>query len=53
MAAFDQARDIISARERAEMLVPSQPQIYLGKAIKAKLQQLEQRLANLPVAAAR
>jgi peptidase C13-like protein len=53
VAAFDQARDIISARERAEMLVPSQPQIYIGKAMKAKLQQLEQRLANLPVAAAR
>jgi hypothetical protein len=34
-------------------LTPSQPQIYVGKAMKAKLQQLEQRLANLPVAATR
>jgi peptidase C13-like protein len=53
VAAFDQARDIILARERAEKLVPSQPQIYIGNAMKAKLQQLEQRLASLPVAAAR
>jgi hypothetical protein len=51
VTAFDQARDIIRARERAERLVPSQPQIYVGKAMTAKLQQLEQRLAKSPVAA--
>jgi hypothetical protein len=53
VAAFDQARDIIAAREKAEKLVPSQPQIYVGKAMRAKLQQLEQRLAKSPVAAVR
>jgi hypothetical protein len=52
VAAFGQARDIISARERAEQLVPSRPQIYVGKAMTAKLRQLEQRLAKSPVAAA-
>jgi hypothetical protein len=53
IAAFDQARNIIAAREREEELVPSQPQIYVGKAMNAKLRQLEQRLAKSPVAAAR
>jgi peptidase C13-like protein len=52
VSAFEAARRIIAQRERAENLVPSQPQIYLGKAIKAKLQQLEQRLAKSPLAAA-
>jgi hypothetical protein len=53
VTAFDQARRIIAAREKEDHLTPSQPQIYVGKAMKAKLQQLEQRLANLPVAATR
>lgn len=53
IAAFERARAIIAAREQAEKLTPSQPQIYAGAAIKAKLQQLEERLARLPLAAAR
>jgi hypothetical protein len=53
VTAFDQARRIIAAREKAEHLTPSQPQIYVGKAMTAKLQQLEQRLAKPPVAATR
>jgi hypothetical protein len=53
VAAFEQARQLIVAREKAERLTPSEPQIYVGKAIKAKLRQLEQRLAKAPLAAAR
>ena len=53
VTAFDQARRIIVAREKAEHLTPSQPQIYVGKAIKAKLQQLEHRLAKSHIAATR
>lgn len=45
--AFYEARRIIAAREQEEHLTPSEPQIYVGKAIKAKLHQLEQRLAKL------
>jgi hypothetical protein len=53
VTAFEQARQSIVAREKAEHLTPSQPQIYVGKAIKAKLRQLEQRLVKAPLAAAR
>jgi len=51
VAAFDRAKDIIARREAAENLTPSEPQIYLGAAIKAKLQQLERRLAKPALAA--
>ncbi len=51
VAAFDRAKDIIARREAAENLTPSEPQIYLGAAMKAKLQQVERRLAKRPLAA--
>src|SRR5258708_2306947 len=51
VAAFDRAKDIIARREAAENLTPSEPQIYLGAAMKAKLQQVERRLAKRPPAA--
>jgi hypothetical protein len=53
VAAFDAARAIIADREEADDLTPSDPQIYVGAAMATKLQQLEQRLAKLPMAAAR
>jgi hypothetical protein len=43
VAAFDRAKDIIARREAAEKLTPSEPQISLGTAMAAKLQQLERR----------
>ncbi len=43
-AAFDQARASIDARERAEGLTPSNPQIYVGPAMDAKLRRLSERL---------
>lgn len=51
VAAFDRAKDIIARREAAENLTPSEPQIYLGAAVQAKLQQLERRMAKRPPAA--
>jgi hypothetical protein len=45
--AFEQARTVVTAREQAERLVPSSPQIYVGPAIGQKLGALEQRLARL------
>jgi hypothetical protein len=51
VAAFDRAKDIIARREAAENLTPSEPQIYLGAAMKAKLRQVERRLAKQPLAA--
>ena len=41
VAAFDEAKAIIARREADEKLTPSQPQIYLGAAMKAKLHELE------------
>src|SRR5579883_1315767 len=52
ISAFYRARDAIAEREKAENLVPSEPQIYIGEAIKAKLAAPEQRLAKLPDVAA-
>ena len=46
-AAFDQARASIDARERAEGRTPSNPQIFVGDAIQAKLQRLDKRLHAL------
>ena len=43
-AAFDQARVSIDARERAEGRTPSNPQIYVGAAMDAKLRRLSERL---------
>jgi hypothetical protein len=51
IAAFYHARDTVAAREKEEALTPSEPQIYVGAAMQAKLQQLERRLTK--VAAAR
>jgi Peptidase C13 family len=44
VTAFDEARHIIAARERAEELTPSRPQIYVGAAMRRELARLEQRL---------
>ena len=44
-------RDAIAQREVKERLTPSQPQIFVGKAIKSKLDQLEARLSKPPRAA--
>ncbi len=41
VAAFDQAKAAIAEREAAEKLVPSEPQIFIGEAIRAKLAQLD------------
>jgi hypothetical protein len=43
-AAFEQARTSIDARERAEGLTPSNPQIYVGPAMQEKLTRLNERL---------
>jgi hypothetical protein len=45
--AFDDARSIVAERERAEKLQPSDPQIYVGEAIRAKLRNLEVRLGKM------
>jgi hypothetical protein len=42
--AFQRARGAIGARERAESLSPSNPQIYAGARIEAKLREMAQRL---------
>jgi hypothetical protein len=52
IAAFERARAIIASRESAERLTPSEPQIYVGRMMEAKLRELDQRLATLPAAAA-
>ena len=52
ITAFDDAREAITARETRENLVPSEPQIYIGKAMRTKLDQLDRRLAKLPPTAA-
>lgn len=44
IAAFAQTRALIAERERSERLTPSEPQIYVGPAIGAKLKALESRL---------
>ena len=46
-AGFEQARATIEQWEREKGHTPSQPQIYAGAKIRAKLAQLEQRLATL------
>lgn len=52
ISAFNRARDIIAAREAAEEKTPSRPQIYIGAAMKTKLDALEQRLAKAPMTTA-
>lgn len=47
ITAFENARGAIAARERQENLTPSDPQIHIGAAIPAKLDELEQRLRRL------
>ena len=46
IAAFDDARRIIEARERGEGKMPSNPQMYVGKAMKEKLAGFEAQLAK-------
>lgn len=46
-AAFTTARESIRARETAEGETPSNPQLFIGPAMAAKLPQLEERLATL------
>jgi hypothetical protein len=41
--AFDLAKEIVAKEEAAENLVPSQPQIWVGEAIGARLDQLAER----------
>ncbi|MGH6962412.1 MAG: C13 family peptidase [Dongiaceae bacterium] len=48
IAAFDGAAAAIAKRERAEDLQPSEPQIYVGPAIRAKLAEFERRLSAGP-----
>jgi hypothetical protein len=42
--AFEQAKQAVAERERAEKLTPSNPQMHVGAAIKDKLAVLQQRL---------
>ena len=50
VAAFEEAKAIIARREADEQLTPSEPQIYLGAAMKGKLGQIEHP-ARRPAAA--
>lgn len=50
--AFDKAARAIRAREQREKLTPSEPQIYIGNAIRERLERLEQRLDGLQAASA-
>ncbi len=45
--AFEAARKAIRAREQAQGHEPSEPQIFVGAAIREKLQQVEKRLSGL------
>jgi hypothetical protein len=47
-AAFERARSIIAAREKAAGYEPSNPQMVVGEAMQAKLKSLEARLAARP-----
>ncbi len=46
--AFGAARKTIAARESAELLTPSNPQMYAGARIEAKLRAISERLRALP-----
>lgn len=48
--AFERARALVTERERKEGFEPSNPQMHVGSAIRAKLATLEQRLRSLTVA---
>ncbi len=48
VAAFDQARAAIARREATEKKTPSNPQIFVGSAIRLKLEALQRRLAATP-----
>jgi hypothetical protein len=50
IAAFDGAAATIAKRERAESLERSEPQIYVGPAIRAKLAEFERQLSARPAA---
>jgi len=52
IGAFERARSTIAQREVKEKLTPSEPQIFVGAAMKAKLHELEERLAKSRAAAA-
>jgi hypothetical protein len=51
IAGFEQARKTIAAREAAEDLTPSEPQIHVGAAIRERLKELESRLNSVNAAA--
>jgi hypothetical protein len=51
--AFSHARKSIEERERGQGFDPSEPQIFVGAAVRDKLAQIEQRLAARPPAAAK
>jgi hypothetical protein len=51
--AFEEARKTIAAREKSEDKTPSNPQIFVGRAMREKLQQLEAQLRRQVQAAAR
>jgi peptidase C13-like protein len=46
--AFTRAADLIASRERRQNLVPSLPQMYLGDAVKAKLDAVQRQFAAGP-----
>jgi hypothetical protein len=46
IAAFDDARRIIEARERGEGKTPSNPQMYVGKAMKERLAGFEAEMGK-------
>lgn len=50
--AFERARRVIAERERAQQFAPSNPQIYIGGAIAAKLREVESRLRERSAGAA-
>jgi Peptidase C13 family len=47
IAAFEQARKTIAARESAEDLTPSEPQIHVGAALRERLKEFENRLSTV------
>ncbi len=52
-AAFDRAKEVIEQWEREKGFTPSQPQIHVGPAIRAKLAEIERRLEDRKAAGER
>ncbi len=51
VGAFETARRTIAARERSQQFTPSNPQLFVGAEIAAKLEHMGQRVAGGPVGA--